>query len=399
MIVGSVRETGEHEPRVGMTPESVAKLTKAGLRVCVERGIGETIGRPDAMYEAAGAELADDAGSVYERADIIVRVGEPTSELVQKLASGKVHAGFLNPFAGGQTVDAFAGAGVTSVSLELMPRTTTAQKMDALSSQHSLSGYYMVLAGAERLGKILPMMSTPAGTIQPARVLVIGAGVAGLQAIATARRLGARVEAFDTRPVVKEQVESLGAKFLEIDLGDTGQTEQGYARELTDRQKAMQQEGMAKAVGEADIVITTAQLFGRPAPRVVTGEMIRRMKPGSVVVDYAVETGGNVEGSVPGEDVRLPVDGGHVTVVGLRNYPGRMARDASLMLASNLTNFVLEFWEKPRAGKEGEEDTPGRFTLDERYESEDEIARGCIVTRGGSVVHPLVLEKRKGGKP
>ena len=398
MIVGSVRESGEFESRVGMTPESVQKLVRAGVGVVVECGIGSVIGRADSDYEAAGAKIADGPESVYSSCDVVVRVGGPGPELVGKMARGATHASFLDPFTEPELVDAFGAAGVNAVSLELMPRTTTAQKMDALSSQHSLSGYYMVLAAAERLGKVLPMMSTPAGTIQPARVFVIGAGVAGLQAIATARRLGARVEAFDTRPVVKEQVESLGARFLEIDLGETGQTDQGYARELTDHQKQLQQEGMAKAVAQSDIVITTAQLFGRPAPLVVTGDMVRGMKAGSVVVDYAVESGGNVEGSVPGEDVRIEVDGGHVTVVGLRNYPGRVSRDASLMLGSNLASFVLEFWEKPRAGGEGEEDTPGRFTLLERHAAEDEIARGCVVTLGGEVVHPLVLEHRKGAR-
>jgi NAD(P) transhydrogenase subunit alpha len=302
-------------------------------------------------------------------------VGKPTPEGLAAIRPGTLHVGFLNPFQERDLVADLAKRGIRTVSMEMMPRSTIAQKMDALSSQHSLAGYYMVLLAAERLGKALPMMMTPAGTIQPARVFVIGAGVAGLQAIATAKRLGARVEAFDTRPVVAEQVQSLGARFLEIDLGETGQTDQGYAKALTPEQEALQRQGMVSACARADIVITTAQLFGRPAPRVVTREMLAAMRPGTVVVDYAVESGGNVEGSVPGEEVR--VEG--VRVVGLRNYPGRVALDASRMYANNLYHFVASLW-----------DADAREMA--ASGASEEILAGALITDGGAVVHPMVRE-------
>lgn len=234
----------------------------------------------------------------------------------------------------------------------------------------------MVILAAERLNKILPMMMTPAGTISPSRVFVIGAGVAGLQAIATAKRLGARVEAFDTRPVVKEQVESLGGKFVEIDLGETGQTSGGYANALTPEQQKMQLEGQKKVCALSDIVITTAQLFGRPAPKVVTKDMIEAMKPGSIVVDYAVESGGNVEGSVLGEEV----DVNGVKIIGLANMPGRVAKNASEMYSANLHNLVLEYWNKDDKA----------FTLD----MEDDILQGCIVTHNGELVSEMIKNAR-----
>jgi len=244
--------------------------------------------------------------------------------------------------------------------------------MDALSSQANLAGYVMVLLAAEKLDRILPMMMTPAGTLSPARVFVIGAGVAGLQAIATAKRLGARVEAFDTRPVVAEQVQSLGAKFVEIDLGETGQTKDGYARELTPEQLEMQREGMKAVIGQSDIVITTAQVFGRPAPRIVTGDMVAAMKPGSVVVDMAVDSGGNVEGSSPDEIV--DVDG--VSIIGVSNLPAKVATDASQMYSSNLFNLVTEYWDEESK------------TLN--LDPEDDIIAGCLITHDGEVVNETI---------
>jgi NAD(P) transhydrogenase subunit alpha len=256
--------------------------------------------------------------------------------------------------------------------MELVPRSTRAQKLDALSSQHSIAGYAMVLMAADQLKTILPMMVTPSGTLQPARVFVIGAGVAGLQAIATAKRLGARVEAFDVRPDVAEQVESLGARFVKVDLGETGQTEQGYAKALTPEQLDKQRAAMADRCAQSDIVITTAQLFGRKAPVVVTGDMVQRMKPGSILVDYAVESGGNVEGSQPGADISL--DG--VTIIGYRNIPGRLATSASQMYANNLYNFVDEFWDGDSSS----------FILNR----DDEIISGSLVTHGGALVNEMV---------
>ena len=254
--------------------------------------------------------------------------------------------------------------------MEMIPRTTLAQKMDALSSQANLAGYFAVLKAAERLNRILPMMMTPAGTIAPSRVFVIGVGVAGLQAIATAKRLGARVEAFDTRPVVEEQVKSLGAKFVKIDLGDTGQTDQGYAKELTPEQIKMQQEGMAKICAQSDIVITTAKLFGRPAPKIVTEEMVAGMKFGSVIVDLAVESGGNVVGSKLDEEVEIE-DGPRI--IGIGALEDRVAVHSSQMFSANVYNFIEHFWNEE--SKEIARDLS------------DEIFGGCAITDGGAIVH------------
>jgi NAD(P) transhydrogenase subunit alpha len=256
--------------------------------------------------------------------------------------------------------------------MEMIPRSTIAQKMDALSSQANLAGYVTVILAAERLNKILPMMMTPSGTITPSRVFVIGAGVAGLQAIATAKRLGARVEAFDTRPVVEEQVQSLGAKFIKIDLGETGQTKDGYAKALTPEQIEKQRQGMAKVCANSDIVITTAQLFGRKAPVIITKDMVAQMKPGSVIVDMAVESGGNVEGSKIDEEVK--VNG--VLIIGLGNLPGRVAVHASQMYSSNLTNLIESYWD-------GEKKT---FNLN----LEDETIQGCLITHHGEIVNAAI---------
>ncbi|MCB1615051.1 MAG: NAD(P) transhydrogenase subunit alpha [Pseudomonadales bacterium] len=305
-----------------------------------------------------------------------MRLRKPGLEEVGKLKKGSIHISFLDPFNEHELVDAFTEAGVTAISMEMIPRTTRAQKMDALSSQASLAGYAMVLLAADRLDKILPMMMTPAGTISPSRVFVIGAGVAGLQAIATAKRLGARVDAFDTRPVVKEQVESLGGKFVEIDLGETGQTEGGYAKALTEEQLELQKQGQKKVMAQSDIVITTAQLFGRKAPVVVTKDMLEVMKPGSVVVDLAVESGGNVEGSVAGEEVNI----GGVRVIGLTNMPGRVAVNASQMYSANLHNLVLEYWDQESSS----------FQLN----LEDDILKGCIITHDGALINDMIKNAR-----
>ena len=263
--------------------------------------------------------------------------------------------------------------------MEMIPRSTRAQKMDALSSQANLAGYVTVVQAAYHSPKIMPMMMTPAGTIAPARVFVIGAGLAGLQAIATAKRLGARVEAFDTRPVVAEQVQSLGAKFVEIDLGDVGQTEQGYAKELTPEQLELQREGQKAVIAQSDVVITTAQLFGRAAPVIVGRDMVEAMKPGSVVVDMAVESGGNVEGSVMNE----VVDINGVKVIGQGNLPGEVARNASEMYSNNLVNLLQEFWDEEAK----------TLTLD----PEDDIVRSCVITRDGAVVNETIKNIYSGG--
>ncbi|GAB4383492.1 MAG: Re/Si-specific NAD(P)(+) transhydrogenase subunit alpha [Phycisphaerales bacterium] len=366
------RETDPSEPRAAATPDSVKKLCLLGASVCVEAGVGHHCHWSDEQYEKAGARITGDRAAALADADLVLMVRRPDDAMIGHLKRGAVTASFLDPFTQRGLIDKLAGAGITAISLELVPRTTLAQKLDALSSQHSVCGYYMMVLAAERLGKVIPMMSTPAGVIQPARVLVIGAGVAGLQAIATARRLGARIEAFDTRPVVKEQVESLGAKFVDIDLGETGQTEGGYARELTEEQKQRQREGLKQAIARADIVITTAKLFGRPAPVVVTRDMIEVMRPGSLIIDYAVDSGGNVEGSRADQEVEI----NGVRVIGFSNFPGKVAIDASRVYANNLASLA--------------ELLVDRETKSLRLNFEDEIIKGCVVTHDGRIVNEIV---------
>lgn len=366
------RETARGETRAPVVPDTVAKLSKLGARVAVEAGVGASIGHADDAYSEAGAEVTRDRAASLSSADVVMRLNAPPPEEVELLRPGSLHASYLDPFNRLELVEALAARGVSAASVEMIPRTTLAQKMDALSSQANLAGYVAVILAAERLDRIFPMMMTPAGTLSPARVFIIGVGVAGLQAIATAKRLGARVEAFDTRPVVEEQVKSLGAKFVKIDLGETGQTEQGYAKALTEEQLQRQREGMAKVCAQSDVVVTTAQVFGRRAPLIVTADMVRGMKPGSIVVDMAVESGGNVEGSRLDEEV----DVGGVRVLGYGNLAGRVPAHASQMYSNNLGNFVEHFW-----------DAEGKtFRLD----TGDEILRGCLVTHDGRIVNETI---------
>lgn len=363
-------ETSDSEKRVALIPESVKRLVGLGLEVVVEAGAGKTSYYLDEAYEEAGAKISSSRAEALGEADIVLRVGKPSSEEVSLQKSGSWSIGFLDPFNEGELIDKFAAQGVTAVSMEMIPRTTLAQKMDGLSSQANLAGYFAVLKAAERLNRILPMMMTPAGTISPARVFVIGVGVAGLQAIATAKRLGARVDAFDTRPVVEEQVKSLGAKFVKINLGEMGQTDQGYAKELTEEQKELQKAGMAKVCAQSDIVITTAKLFGRPAPRIVDEKMLSGMKYGSVVVDLAVESGGNVEGSKLDEEV---VTENGVHILGIGKLECGVAGDASQMYSANLYNFIEHFWNAE--------------TKTLKSDITDELLKGCVITQGGSIVH------------
>ena len=369
-------ETAPGETRAALTPASAAELIKLGLTVRARAGLGTAAHFADAGYTQVGVTLTDDHAAALAAADIVLRVRKPPAEDIARLKRGALHLSFLDPFNEPALLAAFAAAGVTAVSLEMIPRTTLAQKMDALSSQSSLAGYSAVIEAAQRLRMVLPMMMTPAGTILPARVFVVGVGVAGLQAIATAKRLGARVEAFDTRPGVEEQVKSLGAKFVKIDLGATGQTAGGYAQALTPEQIAKQQAGMAKICAQADIVITTAKVFGRPAPRLLTKAMLDGMKPGSVVVDLAVESGGNVESSRPGEDVITPHG---VTIVGHHCIEGTVAHHATQVLAANFAAWLVHFWDAK--------------TKTLRLDAPDEILRGCLLTRGGAVVHPQFAAK------
>lgn len=367
MKIVAVKETHVGELRTSLIPATVEKLVKLGAEVEIETGLGLTCRYEDTDYKKAGAKINDDRKALLNSADIVLRLRKPPPDEIELMKKGCIHVSYLDPFNEKELVEKMKTCGISGISLEMLPRTTIAQKMDVLSSQANLGGYVAVILAAENLDKILPMMTTPAGTIKPSRVFIIGVGVAGLQAIATARRLGARVEAFDTRPVVEEQVKSLGAKFVKIDLGDTGQTKDGYAMQLTAEQIQMQKDGMAKVCAQSDIVITTAQVFGRSAPRLVDKTMIAQMQPGSAIVDMAVETGGNVEGS----EVDKIVDINGVKIIGLANLPGRVATTASQMYSSNLGNVIDHFWDKEQ----------NRFNLN----LEDELIKGALITHNGQI--------------
>jgi NAD(P) transhydrogenase subunit alpha len=376
MQIAVPSETHANERRVALIPDAVKKLVRAGFEVVIESGAGLKAGFADSDFTDAGATLSGDREALLGNADILLRVSKPALEDISKIKRGAIHISYLDPYNEATLVDAMASQGVSAISMEMIPRTTRAQKMDALSSQANLAGYAMVLLAASKLDRILPMMMTPAGTLSPARVFVIGAGVAGLQAIATAKRLGAKVEAFDTRPVVAEQVQSVGAKFVQIDLGEMGQTADGYAKELTAEQLELQRLGMKDIISQSDIVITTAQLFGRPAPRIITRDMVEAMKPGGVIVDMAVESGGNVEGSVA--DQTVDING--VSIIGVANLPSEVARDASQMYSSNLVNLVSEYWD----------DEAKTFNLD----LEDDILKGCVITHDGELVNTAIKNLR-----
>ena len=376
MQIAVPTEQWPNERRVALIPDSIKKLARAGFSIHVQDGCGNESGYSNEDYTEAGATVSSDREAMLRSSDIILRVRKPDASEVNLLKSGAVHISYLDPYNEPELVDSMAQQGVSAISMEMIPRTTRAQKMDALSSQANLAGYVMVMLAAQKIDRIVPMMMTPAGTLSPAKVFVIGAGVAGLQAIATAKRLGGRVEAFDTRPVVAEQVQSLGAKFVEIDLGETGQTEDGYAKELTSEQLALQKEGMKKIISGADIVITTAQVFGRPAPRIVTADMVKAMKPGGVIVDMAVESGGNVEGSKADETV---IEEG-VSIVGVSNLPSNVSKDASQMYSSNLFNLLTEYW--------NEEEKKLELDL------EDDILKGCVLSHGGSIVNETIKNLR-----
>ncbi len=372
MKIAVPKEVHAGETRVSLTPEHVAKLVKAGADVAIESGLGQTLRIADEEYAKSGASMTTDRGELIRQADMVLQIRKPAVEEVDMMKPNCIYISLLDPFNERELINTFAARNISAISMEMVPRITRAQKMDVLSSQANLAGYAAVIIAAERLDKILPMMMTPAGTISPARVFVIGVGVAGLQAIATAKRLGARVEAFDTRPVVEEQVKSLGARFVKIHLGETGQTKDGYAKALTEEQLQKQREGMAKVCQASDIVITTAQLFGRPAPLIVTEDMVRGMQPGSVIVDLAVESGGNVAGSEVGREV----DVNGVCIIGLANLPGRVAINASQMFSSNLYNLVDEFWNTEEK----------KFVL----EFDDEIIKGCVITHEGQIVNEMI---------
>jgi NAD(P) transhydrogenase subunit alpha len=338
----------------------------------VESGAGQSLGISDEAYSRAGATVIVDRKSLLKDADLVLSIRGVSREEVAGLKHHAICINLMDPFRERAMVEILRDRGVSAISLEMIPRITRAQKMDVLSSQASLAGYAAVIVAAGRLAKIFPMMMTAAGTISPARVFVVGAGVAGLQAIATAKRLGARVEAFDTRPEVEEQVKSLGARFVKIDLGETGHTQGGYAGALSGEQLAMQRTAMAGVCAASDVVITTAQVFGRRAPLIITEEMVRGMSGGSVIVDCAAESGGNVAGSRPDEEV----DVNGVLIIGLENLPGRVAVHASQMFSSNMFNLVIEYWDP--------EERWFRMNFD------DEIIKGCLITHLGEIVNEAI---------
>jgi NAD(P) transhydrogenase subunit alpha len=377
MKIAIPKERRTFEKRVAAVPETVKKYRALGYDVAVEAGAGTEAAYPDESYTAAGATIAPDAGLALRDADIVLRVQRPmnASEGLNEigfLKAGSVLIGMLNPYAARADLDLYARSQINAMSMELMPRITRAQSMDVLSSQSNLAGYKAVLDAAEQFGRAFPMMMTAAGTIPPARVMVMGAGVAGLQAIATARRLGAIVSATDVRPVAKEQVESLGATFVMIESEETKQAETsgGYAKEMSEDYKQRQAALIAETIKKQDVVICTALIPGRAAPRLVNEDMIRSMKPGSVIVDLAVEQGGNCALSEPGK----VVEAFGVRIIGYRNMPSRIAVDASALYARNLLNFMTLISAK----------TGGQLNIDWN----DEIMRAVTLTRDGAVIHP-----------
>ncbi|MDX5392253.1 MAG: Re/Si-specific NAD(P)(+) transhydrogenase subunit alpha [Caulobacteraceae bacterium] len=373
-VIAVTKERQAGETRVAATPETVKKLIGAGFSLVVEAGLGAASSYPDADYAAAGAELVSDAVQAIGKADILLKVRGPVSEEIAALKADALVIGMLNPHQDKATLQALATKGVRAFTMEFVPRITRAQVMDVLSSQANLAGYRAVIEAANAYGKVLPMMMTAAGTVAAAKVFVMGAGVAGLQAIATARRLGAVVTATDVRPAAKEQVQSLGAKFIAVEDEEfkAAETAAGYAKEMSAEYQAKQAELVSEHIKKQDIVITTALIPGRAAPRLVSAAQAASMRPGSVIVDLAVEQGGNVEGSKAGEVVDLP---GGVKIVGYANLPGRIAADASALYARNLFAFTGLLLDKE-----------GAFAPD----YEDEILKAALVTQGGAVVHPAL---------
>lgn len=374
-IIAFPKETYAGEKRCSLLPSNVKAYKILGADVYIESGLGEKLHIDDQQYVDAGAVVIQQRETLLSQGDVVLSI-HPLPLADAQWVANKVVISFLDPFNSHEVVNKLCEHQVTSFSMEMIPRSTRCQKMDALSSQASLAGYEMVIKAVSELHTILPMMMTAAGTIKPAKVFVIGAGVAGLQAIATAKRLGAQVTAFDTRAVVAEQVQSLGAKFLDIDLGETGQTAQGYAQALTPEQVEIQQSAQAKCIAESDIVITTAQLFGRKPPLLIKKDTIALMKSGSVIVDMAAESGGNVEGSIAGGNTVIS----GVTIVGSGNWSNGVAHNASQMYANNLFNLVSEFWDKDN----------NSFTID----LDDDIQKNAVITHQGQVTNQMISDHR-----
>jgi NAD(P) transhydrogenase subunit alpha len=369
MKIGVPKETAEGERRVALVPDVVKALTAKEIEVAVEPGAGEGASHPDSEYTDAGAKVDGDVWS----SDIVLKVTPPTDDEVGRLKQGQVLIGFLQPLTNASLAKSLASSGATTFAMESIPRITRAQSMDALSSQANLGGYMSVLIAARESGKLFPMMTTAAGTVPPAKVLVLGAGVAGLQAIATAKRLGSVVTGFDVRSVVKEQVASLGGRFLEVEAVKDAEGEGGYARPLTDEENERLRGELAEAAKRQDVIITTAQIPGRPAPLLITADAVRGMQPGSIIVDLAAETGGNCELSKPGETV---VESG-VKIIGPANLPSQMAGNASALYAKNLQNLV-----------ELMVDEEGNLKID----TEDEVVAGAMLTKDGEIVNERAKE-------
>jgi NAD(P) transhydrogenase subunit alpha len=365
MRIGVPKETAAGERRVALVPEVVAKLQAKGLEVLVQSGAGESALLADEAYTAAGAKIAQSPAEVWA-SDVVLTIAPPDPEAIRGLGQGSILIGFLAPLTSPQTTKALADAGATAFAMEAVPRISRAQAMDALSSQSNVAGYRAALLGAQEMGRFYPMLMTAAGTIPPAKVLVLGVGVAGLQALATAKRLGARTTGYDVRPEVAEQVESLGAQWLDLGLEASG--EGGYARELTEQERAQQQQALTDAIKGFDVVITTALVPGRPAPRLVTAEAVEGMKAGSVIVDLAGEAGGNCELTEPGQTVVKH----EVKIVSPLNLPATMAEHSSQLFARNV-QALLELF----VGEEGQ------LQLD----WEDEIVKGACVTKDGQIVN------------
>jgi NAD(P) transhydrogenase subunit alpha len=366
MRIGVPKETAAGEHRVALVPEVVSKLKGKGLDVVVQSGAGADALLTDAAFEEAGAQVSPDEATVWG-SDVVVTIAPPDPQQIRGLGSGSILIGFLAPLTSTQTTRALAEAKATAFAMEAIPRISRAQSMDALSSQSNVAGYRAALLGAEEIGRFYPMLMTAAGTIPPAKVLVLGVGVAGLQALATAKRLGARTTGYDVRPEVAEQVQSLGAQWLDLGLEASG--EGGYARELTEEERARQQQALTDAIKGFDVVITTALVPGRPAPKLVTAEAVEGMKPGSVIVDLAGEAGGNCELTEPGQTVVRH----DVKIVSPLNLPAGMAEHSSQLFARNVLALLELF-----VGEDG------ALTLD----FEDEIVSGACIVRDGEIVNP-----------
>ena len=373
MKIGVPQEISENETRVALVPGMVSALTKNKHEVLVEAGAGASSFFSDDEYANAGAEIVSGHDALFEKADLVIKVQPPQQKEVKLLAKGKTLISYLTPLARPEMIKSLLASNVTSFSMEFIPRITRAQSMDSLSSQATVAGYKAVLIAAERFNKFFPLLMTAAGTIPPSTVLILGAGVAGLQAIATAKRLGAKVEAFDPRLAVKEQVMSLGARFVEMEMPEDAETSGGYAKEQSDAFLLKEQEAIGARLPKVDIVITTAQIFGKKAPILITEEMVKKMKPGSIIVDLAAEQGGNCELTAPDETIEKH----GVTIIATHNLPALLPVHASQMYSKNITNLVKHLY--------GNDD--GALDFD------DEITKGACITHGGEMVNEFLKDK------